>query len=336
VKVLIIGGTGLISSAVVQRLIDRGDRVTAFNRGLESRSLPPGVDRIAGDRSDSPRFERQVAESGPWDVVIDMICYKPAEADSAIRAVRGNTSQYIMTSTIDVYAKPAARYPYREDEPHAGIGAYAVDKAACEEILWAASARGDLPLTIIRPAATYGDGHLPVHTLGRSTTYLDRLRKGKPIVVHGDGSSFWVSCHAFDVAGAFVGAAGNGHALGKSYHVTGEEWLTWNEHHRVVAESIGAPEPALVHIPTDILATLAPDRATLVVENFQFNNIFDNSAARADLGFDYTIPLRAGLPGWYHSLEATGRIEDSDGDPFEDHLIETWRRLVGSVAANLT
>src|SRR4029079_17455520 len=109
--------------------------------------------------------------------------------------------------------------------------------------------------------------------------YLDRLRRGKPIVVHGDGSSFWGSCHADDVARAFEGAAGNQATIGRSYHATGEEWLTWDQHHALVAEAIGAPPPTIVHIPTDALSRLAPVRTAVVEENFQFNNIFDNTAA---------------------------------------------------------
>lgn len=334
-RILVIGGTGLISSSVVRALVDRDEDVVVLNRGVGDRPLPDGVRRLVADRADEAAFEDQIRSNGPWDVVIDMICYRPGEAASMIRAVAGITAQYIMTSTIDVYQKPASTYPYTEAEPHRGIGQYAMDKAACERILWSAHARGDLPLTVIRPAATYGDRHLPVHSLGRRTTYLDRLRRGMPIVVHGDGSSFWVSCHADDVARAFAGAAGNNAAIGRSYHATGEEWLTWDEHHAVVAEAIGAPPPTIIHIPTDALALMAPKRATLVVENFQFNNIFDNTAARGDLGFRYTIPLREGIPGWYLSLEQAGLIEDSEADPLEDALIATWRRHRDAGASEL-
>ena len=332
---LVIGGTGLISSSVVRGLVARGDDVVVLNRGLGDRPLPDGVRRLVADRADKPTFEEATRTNGPWDVVIDMICYRPEEAAGVVDAVAGVTAQYIMTSTIDVYRKPAGRYPYTEDEPQRGIGQYALDKAACERILWAAHVRGDLPLTVIRPAATYGDRHLPVHSLGRRTTYLDRLRRGLPIVVHGDGSSFWVSCHADDVARAFVGAAGNQAAIGRSYHATGEEWLTWDQHHAVVAEAIGAPPPVIVHIPTDALARMAPRHTKLVVENFQYSNIFDNTAARRDLGFLYTIALRDGIPGWYQSLERAGLIEEAEADPLEDALIETWHRHVEAGASEL-
>ncbi len=327
-KVLIIGGTGLISSSIVRRLVARGDDISVLNRGQAWRGIPGGVRRLAVDRHDLGSFEAAVTSGAPWDAVIDMICYHPDEASEAARVMPGRTRQYVMTSTIDVYQKPATRYPYTESEPYGGIGDYAIDKVACERILWEAHERGKLPLTVIRPAATYGDRHLPVHSLGRRTSYLDRLRRGKPIVVHGDGSSFWVSCHADDVASAFEGALGNDRTIGRSYHAAGEEWLTWNQHHAIVAEAIGAPPPTIVHIPTDVLARLAPRRTEVVAQNFQFNNIFDNTAAHTDLGFRYTIPLREGLPGWYRSLEDAGLIEDSDEDRLEDALIDAWTRGV--------
>ncbi len=118
-------------------------------------------------------------------------------------------------------------------------------------------------------------------------------------MVHGDGQSLWCRCHAVDVARAFVNAAGNPNTFGKSYHATGEEFLTWNQHLQIVAEAIGAPEPQLVHIPTDVLARLLPsealaDAAHWTQTNFQFNNIFDNSAAKHDLGFRYTVRWEEG------------------------------------------
>jgi nucleoside-diphosphate-sugar epimerase len=129
------------------------------------------------------------------------------------------------------------------------------------------------------------------------------------------------------VARAFVAAAGQPHTFGKSYHTPGEEWMTWDVYHQRVAEALGAPKPTLVHIPTDLLARLAPKRAGIIAENFQFSNIFDAAAARADLGFQYTIPWVEGVRRMAAWLDAHGRIESSDADPFEDRLIDTWRRL---------
>jgi nucleoside-diphosphate-sugar epimerase len=331
-RVLIIGGTGMIGSSIARVLLERGDEVSILSRGQSGRSVPPGARHLPGDRTDAG-FADELRAGPMFDCVIDMVCFRPAEAEAAIRAFSGRTGQYILTSTVDVYRKPATRYPYREDEPYGGISAYAQDKIRCEQLLLDAHERGGFPVTVIRPAATYGDRHPPVHTLGRSTTYLDRLRRGKPIVVHGDGSSFWVSCHADDVAGAFAGAAGNALAIGRAYHAAGEEWLTWDDRHRALALAIGAPEPRLVHIPTDALIRLAGRRADLVRDNYRFNSIFDNGAARADLGFEYTITLAEGLPRWYASLEEAGMILDSVLDPLDDRLIDAWERATAEPVA---
>ena len=336
-RILVIGGTGLIGSAIVRQLVDGGNDVTVVSRDRSIGSLPPSVHRLVVDRRDLSAFESLMAGSGTWDAVIDTACYLPGEAESALRAFAGRAAQYILASTVDGYRRPATRYPYVEDEPLEGISDYARNKVACEGVVLAAHREGRLPVTIVRPGATYGDGSLPVHSLGRSTTYLDRLRRVKPIVTHGDGSSLWVFCHADDVARAFVGAIGNERALGRAFHATGEEWLTWDQHHALLAEVIGAPPPRLVHIPSDALAVLAPERSRLAVENLQFPAIFDNALARAELGFRYTIPMREGLARWYRSLVEVGQIEDSDGDPLDDRLIEAWGQITehGALAENV-
>jgi nucleoside-diphosphate-sugar epimerase len=337
-NILIIGGTGLISTRITQQLLARGDRVTHYNRGQRGAGFggilfAAPVETLIGDRTRYADFERQMAEAGRWDCVIDMVAYTPADAESAARAFKGRAGHYIFCSTVDVYAHPhpAGALPYREDAPQFGRNGYAADKVACERILNAAAARGDLTLTIIRPAATYAEGAGILDSLRGRKTYVDRLRKGKPIVVHGDGQSLWPSCHADDVARAFVNAAGNVAAYGRSFHTTGEEFLTWNQHHQTVARAIGAPEPELVHIPTDVLAGLLPsatlaDAAHWTLTNFQFNNIFDNAAARSDLGFRYTVPWARGAKLLVDWLDANGRIEDSDLDRFDDNLIATWAK----------
>jgi nucleoside-diphosphate-sugar epimerase len=326
-KVLIIGGTGLISTAITSQLIARGDEVTLFNRGRTEARIPSGVAQVHGDRKQHEAFELQMAALGTFDCVIDMICFVPAEAESDIRAFAGRAGRFIFCSTVDVYSKPASRYPYTEDEPHHPVGDYGRKKAECEAVFRRAHEDGELPVTVVRPAYTYGEGGTIIHTFGWSTTYIDRIRRGKPIVVHGDGSSFWVCCHIEDVARAFVGAMDGPAAAGKAYHATGEEWMTWNAYHQKVAEALDAPEPRLVAIPTDLLAAVAPQRSGIAATNFRFNNIFDNSAAHADLGFRYTVPWVEGVRRTVAWLDERGRIENSDGDPFDDRLIAAWERL---------
>ena len=203
----------------------------------------------------------------------------------------------IFTSTVDVYNKPASRYPYTEDEPRdKALGSYGQNKVKCEDVFSTAHERGDFAVTIIRPAMTYGEGGSLVQSMGWDTRFVDRIRRGKPIICHGDGSSLWVACHVDDAAAAFAGAIGSERAYGKPYHVTGEEWMTWDRYYQGIAEALGAPAPELVHIPSDLLAAVAPKRAGVCAVNFQFNNIFDNSPARSDLGFRYSDSLGRGRP----------------------------------------
>ena len=327
-RVLVVGGTGLISSAIVRELLDRGDEVTLLNRGRTA-APPDGVRHLGVDRTDPAALSEAVAGAGPFDAAIDMVGYEPADAEGAVAALRGRVGRYVFCSTVDVYTKPAPRYPIREDAERRPSPAfpYALKKAQCEEIVWAAHDRGDLAVTVLRPAFAYGEGRGLVHTFGGGTAHLDRLRKGKPIVVHGDGTSLWCAGHRDDVARAFVAAVINPASAGRAYHVTGDELFTWNEYHAVAAAALGGPPPTLVHVPTDLLARADPERAWICAENFRFNNVFDLAAARADLGYSPSIPFGDGARRIVAWLDANGGLEDSDADPRDDRLIAAWHRL---------
>ncbi len=336
-RVLIIGGTGLISTAITRFLSARGADVLIYNRGQREAEIPETVTRIMGDRRDYAAFEAQMDALTPLDCVIDMVCYQPEEAESAVRAFGGQVDQYIFCSTVDVYTKPARHYPIRENAEccPARSFPYAFNKAQCESIILGAHQREAFTATVIRPAHTYGEGGGLIHSLGWRTYYLDRLRKGKPIIVHGDGTSLWSVCHRDDVGRAFVEAVGNPTSFGQAYHVTGEEWMTWDRYHQGVAEAMGAPSPTLVHIPTDLLGYIAPQLAEWCVENFQFNNIFDNTAARRDLEFRYTIPWIEGARRTVQWLETHHRIEDESQFPAYDRILTAWEKLTSDLAKEL-
>ncbi len=334
-KILIIGGTGLISTPLTRFLLERGDEVTLYNRGDTPSRVPDGAKSLHGNRTDYPTFEAQMRNAGSLDCVIDMVGYTPEDGESIIRVFRGRIGQLIFCSTVDVYQKPATRLPYTEAEPYGGLNTYGRNKVVIEKALLDAHARGDFPVTIIRPAYTYGESRGILYPLAPSSVYHDRLRRGQPLVVHGDGSSLWVACHVEDVARAFVGATLNPKTFGKSYHTTGEQWMTWDQYHQAVAQAIGAPAPNLVHIPTDLLMQVAPKRAASVGDNFCFNNIFDNAAAQADLGFRYTIPWAEGVRRtieWYDRHGQPGAVTD---DGFLDQLIGAWKQLEATMAQQL-
>jgi len=333
-RILIIGGTGLISTAIAHLLAERGlDDVVLYNRGRSEYPTAPGVTVVSGDRTDYPRFERQMRDLGHFDCVLDMVGYEPGDGESVVRAYRGRIGQLIFCSTVDVYQKPAGRYPCLEDEPYGGLNDYSRKKVAIERTLWAA-AGSDFPLTVIRPAYTYGEGRGPVHIFP-GTSYLDRLRKGKPIVVPGDGATIWVACHRDDVARAFVNAVGKEHAFNQAYHATGEDNMTWLQYHRRAAAAIGAPEPTLVPISSGLLAQATGGRVSICQENFGFNNIFDTSKAHCDLDFRYTVQWEDGVRRMARWLDERGRVADSDEDDYEDRVIAAWRRAGVPMAVEL-
>jgi len=334
-KILIIGGTGLISTAISRQLLEAGHDLTLYNRGETEPRLPEGYQVIQGDRKDTEAFEAQMAALDGFDSVIDMVCFKPEQAESDIRAFSGKVNQLIFCSTVDVYTKPPKAFPVKENHERHALSDYGRDKAKCEDLLMAAHENADFNTTILRPASTYGEGGNIIHTFGWETYFLDRLRKGKPIIVHGDGEALWVSCHVDDVGRAFVNAVGNQQAFGKAYHVTGEEWQTWNQYHERLAEAIDAPKPTIIHIPADLLVRISPEKAMTTYLNFQYTNIFDNSAAKEDLDFKVTVDWKAGARRTYDWLVENDRIESWQNYPFYDHIIESYKQQTGELIAEL-
>ncbi len=324
-KVLVIGGTGNISTPLVKQLVERGqDQVTVFNRGQRTASVP-GTTVVLGDRYDHSTFESQMAALGHFDVVIEMIGYSPTDAESLVRAFDGRCGQLIFCSTVDVYEKPAPIYPIIEGIPgynHKSPWKYASDKCLCEEILLGSK----LNLTIIRPVQTYG-GLWVLDSLGTpSPRHLGRMMAGKPIIVHGDGSSLWGAVHSADCAAAFVGAAGNERALGKSYHTGPDETFAWSEYQKVAARAIGAPDPTFVAIPTDVLLALSEGRAFVTAHNFAHNNCFDSSAAKRDLGYVYKTRWEDGVRAGYEALLKSGGTLDLAEDAEYERVLSAWNR----------
>lgn len=324
-NILLIGGTGLISTPITRKLLARGHTLTHFNRGQKA-ARPAGVGQIIGDRLNYSGFEAQMQQHGPWDCVIDMWCMEIEDAHSLIRAFRGRTKQLIMCSTVDVYARPSKKFPITEDEPLDGVSVYGKKKAECERILMAAHARGDLAVTTIRPCHTYHDAGAIHNATLNNPAVLGRLQRGLPIILQGDGQSMWTAVHAEDCAEAFANAAGNQAALGRAYH-TGGEPMTWAQKFATVCEAFGWPAPKFVHIPTETLFALWPERGRISKENFQFDNLFDSTNAARDLNYRYTISWREGCERMKNVLLATpGKVVDPDTDPTYQRVIDVWQK----------
>lgn len=332
-RVLIIGGTGLISTYLTQRLIRDGVDVSLVNRGQTSPANPlaSSVPVIVADRTDYTAFESTIAAAGPWDVVIDMVGYQPEDARSVVRAFGGKVRQFIFCSTVDVYKKYSQKYPISPDAEHLGFGDYAAKKVEIEATLRQANREGAFHLTTIRPALTYGEGRGFWPTLWPAG-YIDRLRTGQKILVHGDGTALWCFAHAEDVAGAFFGAIGNPASFGNEYNATGEEWMPWDEFHRIVAEVAGAPAPNLVHIESRLLAQIT-DRGGVLPINFMYCNLFDNESAKHDLGYRYSIDFRNGATRVLDWLEANGQTGAKE-DPLYDEVIERYEAASQALVAH--
>ena len=331
-NVLIVGGTGLISTGITRQAVAAGHDVTVFTRGQTEADLPESVERVTGDRTDRDALERARDAVSP-ECVIDMVGFDPADVEAAVDVFAGHVDQYVFCSTVDVYHRPVETMPIRERaarEPP--VSEYGANKAACEDRLFDAYRSNGFPATIIRPWHTYGEGGGLIDTLS-SEAYVDRLRKGKPILVHGDGTSVWGPCHRDDVAAAFVAAIGNHEAIGEAYHVTATDPMTWNQYHRRAAAALDAPEPDLVHVPTDTLRAAVPDRVSPLVDHFQFSTVFDTRKAERDLGFRQTVSWEAGVRRTVARLEADDAIEDWDADPTYDKVVSAWREASDAFAA---
>jgi nucleoside-diphosphate-sugar epimerase len=328
--VLFIGGTGLISTAIARQLLEAGHEVTLFNRGKSESRLPEGATQILGDRKDYAAFEAGFTDK-TYDVVVDMVAFHPDDTASAIKAFSGRCGQFIHCSTVCVYSGPVTQIPTTETEPYHSLGGYGKDKAICELLLLQEFESKSFPATIMRPSHSYGEGGGIIRPFGPADTFVDRLRKNKPIVVQGDGNSLWASCHVDDVARGFIATMGKTNCLGEAYNVTSDEWFTWNTYHEQVAEVAGGTFIP-VHIPTDTLREAAPKFSGGTYEIFEWPSVFDNSKLKRDTDYaGQTINFKEGTRRTLKWLEENGKLADSDSDDYEDRLITAWQQKTGEL-----
>ena len=330
-KILIIGGTGNISTPITRMMQEKGHDITLFNFDQKRPEwLLSLVKVINGNRKDLPKYETQIFEEGSYDCVIDMICFEPEDAMKDIALFNGRTNQFIFCSTVDVYPKSGSAFPVDETfEMGASLSfPYAWKKVECEKLFWKAHRNGDFQLTVIRPAATFNESWSPgVHSFGGQTYHLDRLLKRKPFILHGDGTVVWTAAYCDVTAGAFVGAIGNEKAYGQAYNANGDEMFTIKQMWLTIARVMNAPEPDFVCIPTHLLSLMAPAESEWCVENFMHNNIFDNSKAKRDLGFMPAVSYVEGVKLCFDYLTTHNLIENSDIYPFYDRIVLEWRAI---------
>jgi len=312
-RVLFIGGTGVISSAVSRQTIAKGIDLYLLNRGLQN-TAPPGSHSLIADIH-QPKEVRVALAGLQFDVVVNWIAYTPADIERDLSLFKGRVGQYIFISSAAAYQKPPTHYLITEATPLDNpFWDYARNKIASEERLLRAHAEEGFPATIVRPSYTY-ETIFPVAIGGGSSyTLADRLKKGRPIIVHGDGTSLWVLTHAEDFARGFIGLLGNQEAIGQAFHITSDEVQTWEKIYRTIAEALGV-EAKIVHIPSDFIAHVAPRLAGTLLGDKMWSAVFDNSKIKTFVPeFKAAIPFREGIRRtlrWFDADERRQRVDEA-------------------------
>jgi len=276
VKVLFVGGTGIISRACAELALARGMDVALLNRG--GRALVAGARVIQGDIHD-PSLASLLNEQR-WDAVVDFIAFKPDEIAQRQALFGERTDQYIFISSASIYQKPASHYLITESTPLVNpYWDYARDKIACEEALLRAHRESAFPITIVRPSYTYDRTLVPlaVNAWGKTFTAVDRMRRGVPVIVPGDGLTLWTMTHSTDFARGLVGLLGHRAALGHAFHITSDEVLSWNQIYQAVADAAGVAAPKLVHLASEFIATGVPEAAGSLLGDKANCAVFDNT-----------------------------------------------------------
>lgn len=327
-RVLFIGGTGTISTACTQAAVERGIDLTLLTRGHHS--PPAGVKTLVADIDDAAGAA-QALHGQSFDAVVDWIAFTPAQIERDLSLFRGRTRQYIFISSASAYQKPATHYLITESTPLANpYWQYSRDKIACEERLMQAYREEGFPITIVRPSLTYGDMKitLPVNSWTQSYTAVDRMRRGKKVIVPGDGSSLWVITHNSDFAKGFTGLLGLPQAIGQAFHITSDEVMCWDQIYRIVGETASV-EPQLVHIPSDFMGACVPEMSGGLIGDKAVSVVFDNSKIKRFVP-DYcaTTPFWQGFRrtlAWFDA-DASRRQVDEQANATWDKLIDGYEK----------
>jgi nucleoside-diphosphate-sugar epimerase len=323
-KVLFIGGTGIISSAVSRLAVERGIELYHFNRGKSHRKIE-GVKNITGNIRNIEET-KEILKDFNFDVVVNWITFTPEHVQSDIEIFTNKTKQYIFISSASAYEKPISKLPITEETPLVNpFWQYSRDKATCEKILIDAYKTSYFPVTIVRPSHTYDNTLIPNDW---GYTILDRMLKGKKIIIHGDGTSLWVLTHNTDFAVGFVGLFGKKEAIGQAFHITSDELLTWNQIYQMMADELGVQLNA-VHIPSDFIAKHNPDHGAGLLGDKSHSVIFDNSKIKKLVPeFDCKIPFSQGVKeiiAWYKNNK-DWQVVNEDVNKSIDEIIGAYER----------
>lgn len=328
-RMLFLGGTGIISTACTQLAVARGHEVFVLNRG--HRELPEGAHSLVADLHDEAAVKALVARRS-WDAVVDFVAFTPQDIERDLRLFQGHVGQFVFISSASAYQRPVRNYLVTESTPLVNPHwDYSRAKIACEERLMAAHRETAFPVTIVRPSLTYGDTQIPlaINSWQRSFTVVDRMRKGLPVIVPGDGTSLWTITHNSDFAKGLVGLLGHAQAIGHAFHITSDEVLSWNQCYQAVAEAAGVKVPNLVHIASDFIIACLPEEEGNLLGDKATSVVMDNTKLKRIVpDFVATVPFQRGIErtlAWFD--------EDVSRQQVDAEANEHWERLIEAYLA---
>lgn len=333
-RILIIGGTGTISSAITRQLAASGHDLWLLNRGNRKNEVPTGVKQIICDINDEAEVLRQIGDT-MFDTVCEFIGFLPSQVERDIRLFKGRTRQYVYISSASAYNKPARSHIITEGTTLANpYWQYSRDKIACEELLMKEYRENGFPATIIRPSHTYCERSVPVsvHGLKGSWQVLKRMIDGKPVIVNGDGSSLWTLTWNEDFAKGFIGLLGNPKAVGEAFQIMSDEQLTWNQIYQCIANALGT-EFKPYYVASDFLATVAPkeyDFTGNLLGDKSVTVVFDcTKLKRAVPSFQATTRFDEGVRRCVAYLKSHPelQIEEPEFDAWCDRVIDTLEQV---------
>lgn len=325
-RVVIVGGTGNISTSITRLLVEKGYDVTCFNRGKNKvEIIPDCVHILQGDRKDRAAFEKTMQEQ-KFDYAIDMICFNKEDALSDIRAFAG-VEQFIMTSTTCTYGVDYDYLPVDENHPLRPFTEYGIGKAAADQAFLDAYEKDGFPVTIIKPSSTYGNQVGMVGCVGETNLWIDRIRKGKPVLLSGNGNNVHQLLHVDDAAKAFVGALGKKHCIGQIYNMVSEGFVDWREYHETGMKVLGK-EVEMVCVPLEVLNKLGYESRGFTSTIFGFNTIYDHRKIYRDIPeFRPSISLEDGMRKVIEYSDKHGMIPNSDDYPMDDKIVAYMKNV---------
>jgi len=324
-KVGVVGGTGNISTSFVRLLLEQGHEVVCFNRG-QSGSVPEGARVIQGDRNaDREGFERAM-QAEKFDAAIDMICFNKEQAESSLRAFRG-VGHFVQCSTVCTYGIQYDWFPTTEDHPLRPISDYGRNKVAADAVFLEAYYREGFPATIIKPSCTYGPKMGALRQIAWEFSWIDRVRKGKPILICGDGNALFQFLHVDDAALCFANILGKPHTYGQTYNMVRRGFITWADYHRTAMKVLGR-EVEMVGVPLDDLVACNVPNVGVCRDIFAHHGYYSAEKLFRDVPeYHPVISLEEGLARVIAAMDREGRVPNSDEQTWEDQIIEAQRRV---------